>query len=397
LFFPIKGILAWYDRQSGTFGALGGADDPKLVQSNPSWSPDGKEIVFARTEAYNLSATVGQGKVLLTAEECKEFLKDGKPFRFDLYRIPFNQGQGGTPEPIAGASRNGMSNYFPRFSPDGKWIVFCRARSYMLLQGDSELYILPATGGTPRRLRCNTARMNSWHSWSPNGRWLVFSSKANTPYTQLFLTHIDTEGNSTPPVLLAHLTSPDRAANIPEFVNPSAPAVRRIDEKFLDDYSFLRAGNQFYMAGDADNALLQYAKALALNPNNVQAHQRTGFLLYNVKERREEGMTHYLDALRLGPDHAPTNYDIGMAFLSQDKIDEAIGCLSQAVQQVPKGIDKQYNPVDMRRNSRALARCTTSWRWPRRRRENSTSRWSTTPRPWLRRPSSIPPSRCTIT
>ena len=64
----------------------------------------------------------------------------------------------------------------------------------MLLQPDSELYIMPAAGGEARRLECNTARMNSWHSWSPNGKWLVFSSKANSPYTQLFLTHIDEQG-----------------------------------------------------------------------------------------------------------------------------------------------------------------------------------------------------------
>ena len=45
-----------------------------------------------------------------------------------------------------------------------------------------------------------------WHSWSSNGRWLVFSSKANTAYTQLFLTHIDANGESTPPVVLERFT-----------------------------------------------------------------------------------------------------------------------------------------------------------------------------------------------
>ncbi|MBO7391695.1 MAG: hypothetical protein J6U77_04260, partial [Verrucomicrobia bacterium] len=54
LFFPIKGILVWYDRNRKTFQALPGADDPKYVQSNPVWSPDGKEILFAREEAYDL-------------------------------------------------------------------------------------------------------------------------------------------------------------------------------------------------------------------------------------------------------------------------------------------------------------------------------------------------------
>jgi hypothetical protein len=47
LFFPIKGILVVYDRVTGTYTPLRGADDPQYVQSNPTWSPDGKSIVFA--------------------------------------------------------------------------------------------------------------------------------------------------------------------------------------------------------------------------------------------------------------------------------------------------------------------------------------------------------------
>ena len=52
LLFPIKGILVVYDTETGRYFPLPGADDPKYVQSNPTWSPDGKTIVFARTEAY---------------------------------------------------------------------------------------------------------------------------------------------------------------------------------------------------------------------------------------------------------------------------------------------------------------------------------------------------------
>ncbi len=233
LFFPVKGILCVFDRQAGTFHALPGADDPNLVQSNPVWSPDGKYIVFARTPVPDMSNTRSQGVLPLTENDCVELTYEGKPFQFDLYRIPFNGGAGGTPEPLAGAAHNGTSNYFARYSPDGRWIIFCRARSYMLLQPDSELYIIPAEGGPARRLRCNTPRMNSWHTWSPNGKWLVFSSKGYSDYTQLCLTHIDETGESSPPVLLSHLTAPDRAANIPEFVNTTPNAITHIREQFL--------------------------------------------------------------------------------------------------------------------------------------------------------------------
>ncbi len=300
LFFPIKGILCIYDRQTRTFQALPGADDPNLVQSNPSWSPDGKYIVFARGTAYRLKIAGGEKKLLLSPEDCSEFLVEGKPFLYDLYRIPFSDGKGGVPEPIRGASHNGLSNYFARYSPDGRWIVFCRARSYMLLQPDSELYIIPAEGGEPRRLFANTGRMNSWHSWSPNGRWLVFSSKVNSIYTQLFLTHIDEQGNSSPAVLLDRFTASDRAANIPEFVNAQPSAIAKIHEQFLDDYSYLRVGIASLKANDPELAEQEYRKALALNPRNVGAHVDLAYILLN-QGRTEEGKAHIDEALKLDP------------------------------------------------------------------------------------------------
>lgn len=348
LFFPIKGILVIFDRASRTFSPLPGADDPTYVQSNPVWSPDGRELVFARTQAYNMSNAAGQGKVLLTPDECREFLKDGKPFRFDLYRIPYNNGQGGKPGPLAGASHNGRSNYFPRYSPDGKWIVFCQAANYMLLQPDSELYIIPSAGGKARRLRANTPRMNSWHSWSPNARWLVFSSKANSPYTQLCLTHIDEQGESSPPVSLAHMTAPDRAANIPEFVNLPPGAIVKIQERFLNDYSFERAGNEFYRSGEPDRAIEKYRRALELNPKNVNAHQRLGFLLFNIRHEFQEGLAHTAEALRLDPKNSLAHCDMGMALLSQNQPEPAIAHLQSALESLPLSTDRHYAPQAVR-------------------------------------------------
>ncbi len=302
LFFPIKGILAVHNRETQTFRALPGADDKRFVQSNPTWSPDGETIIFARSKVHHLKTAGHRKSVLLTEEECYEFLKEGKIFRYDLYRIPFNGGNGGKAEPLEGASRNGMSNYFAKYSPDGKWIVFCKANSYMLLQPDSELYIMPAGGGKARRMRCNTGRMNSWHSWSPNGKWLVFSSKLNGPYTQLFLTHVDQQGRSTPPVLLSHLTAPDRAANIPEFVNAKPHAIQRIREQFLDDVSFRRAAREFVKAGDLDGAIRQCRRSLQLNPNDPKLHFGFALLLFK-RGVLEEARVHFARALELDPEN----------------------------------------------------------------------------------------------
>ncbi len=347
LFFPIKGILVVHHRGNGTFTALPGADDPQYVQSNPTWSPDGQCIVFARAKAYQLKSRTADNKLLLTEEDCAEFLRDGKPFQFDLYRVPYNNGQGGKAEPIRGASGNGKSNYFPKYSPDGKWIVFCQAKNYMLLQPDSELFIIPAAGGEPRRLRCNTSRMNSWHSWSPNGRWLVFSSKANSPYTQLFLTHMDDQGESTPPVVLARFTAPDRAANIPEFVNAPPGAIARIQEKFLNDYSHARSGYFAEQTGDLEKAIAEYESALKINPSNVHAHQRLGFLLYHVKRDPKAGLAHTAEALRLNPNDGCAHFDLGLALIHQGEADLAIPHFKEAVRLLPDGFDSRYSPAEM--------------------------------------------------
>jgi len=69
LFFPIKGILVVYDRETGSYQPLPGADDPEFVQSNPTWSPDGKHIVFARTKAYRKEAVTNATSVLLSEKD----------------------------------------------------------------------------------------------------------------------------------------------------------------------------------------------------------------------------------------------------------------------------------------------------------------------------------------
>ncbi len=324
LFFPVSGILAVYSRAAKTFQALPGADDPEFVQSNPAWSPDGKYIVFARNLAHKLKNLRDRDKVLLAKEECAEFLEGGQKFLFDLYRVAFNEGRGGKPEPLQGASDNGMSNFFPKYSPDGKWIIFCKAKSFMLLQPDSELYIMPAGGGEARKMRCNQPTMNSWHSWSPNSRWLVFASKANTPYTQLFLTHIDAQGNDTPPVLLDGFTAPDRAANIPEFLPAKGGILKKIRERFLDSLSFHRAGLEFARANDSGGAIASYRKALELDPGNTEVQILLGVALEKTGSR-EEAFSHLNEALKLAPNDPHAHANMGLLLAKRGDLKGAIG------------------------------------------------------------------------
>lgn len=273
LFFPIQGIIGIYDRLNNSFKSLKGANNPKYVQSNPTWSPNGEKVVFAKTEAYVNEKVKNAGIALLTLDDVNEFTTGEKEFKYDLYSVEFNNGEGGVASPLKGASNNGKSNYFPKFSPDGKWIVFCQADNFMLLQPDSRLYIMPAIGGTPRLMNCNMDEMNSWHSWSPNGRWLVFSSKNRGLYTQLYLTHIDENGMDSPPVLLENLSFEKRAANIPEFYPFDGDNFISIKDNFSNTAEYFNRGafdkisNKYYK-----RALIDLDKAIEIDSNYLESY-----------------------------------------------------------------------------------------------------------------------------
>ncbi|MBU0476316.1 MAG: hypothetical protein KKF62_19375, partial [Bacteroidetes bacterium] len=75
----------------------------------------------------------------------------------------------------------------------------------------------------------------SWHSFSPNGKWLIYSAKSDGPYTKLWLTHLNENGEDSTPVLLENFTAPDRAANLPEFVNIDESLLQHIRNNLSSD------------------------------------------------------------------------------------------------------------------------------------------------------------------
>jgi len=385
LFFPVKGILAYYDTQTKVMRALPGADDENWVQSNPSWSPDGKYIMFARAElregirhdkTKNIVLSLRQSAQFLGGEEYLLDSMNAPAYTFSLYRMPFNEGRGGKPEPAPGASENGVSNYFARYSPDGKWIVFCKARSFMLLQPDSRLWIMPADySAPPREMRYNTGRMNSWHSWSPNSRWLVFSSKENSPYTELFLKHIDENGNDSPPVRLSQFSSNDRARNIPEFVNIRQGGIKKIHESFVDYYSYLRKGEKLEEFKKWDEAEESYRKSIEMNPDFAETHRKLAYLLmqrkaldeaqkeleiagrlepkdpiayqnlgelYLARQDYGKARVEFEKCLKLDPKYSPAYSAMGIIYQAEGEKDKARTSLETAVQYNPDNADAQY-------------------------------------------------------
>ena len=349
VFYPTRGILAYYSRETGRIKALPGADDPKYVHCDAVWSPEGEYLVFARAEAKD-----AYPENVRLAERANGPLET--PIQYGLYRIPFNGGRGGEPERIAGASDNGMSNHFPKVSPDGKWIVFVKCRNGQLMRPDSKLWIVPAVGGSARLMRCNTWRMNSWHSFSPNGRWLVFSSKANTPYTEMFLTHIDSEGNDSPAILIPNSTAANRAVNIPEFLNLPYDGMLSITMPAVDYRKYLVRGAAMAKKGKLDEAIAEFNmavmiksdclegrvnaavilieqgkldeatdrlnKVLELDPNHGPAHVSLGVIL-GKRRMLEQAMAHFDTALKLDPDNSPAHANMARALQAKGMLEEA--------------------------------------------------------------------------
>jgi tetratricopeptide (TPR) repeat protein len=175
--------------------------------------------------------------------------------------------------------------------------------------------------------------MNSWHSWSPNGRWLVFSSKANTPYTQLFLTHMDEAGDSTPAVLLRQFTVPDRAANIPEFVNAPPGAIARIHEQFLNEEFLLEIGGRRASLDDDDLAIQAYQKALELNPKSAAAYEAWGLVLEH-ENKLQDAEAMLSKALALKPS-STTHFHLGRVVGRLHKIQGAMQHHREAIRLDP--------------------------------------------------------------
>lgn len=335
VFYPTRGILAWYDRSSGEVHPLPGADDPRYVHANAVWSPDGSFLVFARAKAAD-SYPKGR-KMAEYANDPNEV-----PIQYDLYRIPFNGGRGGKAEPVAGASANGMSNSFPKVSPDGRWIVFVQSRNGQLMRPDGKLYIVPAAGGEARLMRCNTPLMNSWHSFSPNGRWMVFSSKSRSPYTQLFLTHIDENGNDSPAILIENSTAANRAANIPEFVNIPRDGMLKIDAPAAEFYRLYDLAYELGEKGRIEEAVVAWRDALKLDPKDAKALNNLGGLMLK-QGRLDEAVDLFRQALASDPELVDAHNNLGLVLMHRGRLDEAKRHFLESLDAAPESVGARVN------------------------------------------------------
>jgi len=211
-----------------------------------------------------------------------------------------------------------------------------------LMRPDSQLYIVPFEGGRARPLSCNTPRMNSWHSFSPNGRWLVFSSKGRSLYTQMYLTHIDNDGNDSPAILIENATAANRAVNIPEFVNVPPDGLAKMDAPATEFYRLSDVAGELARKGEYAAAVPEWKKAVELDPEDGKARYHLAFAL-EKQGQLDDAIAQYRKAVEFDPNNAPAYSSLAVALTRAGKLDEAIESYTKSLAINPKNAIAQSN------------------------------------------------------
>ena len=195
-------------------------NDPNEFECYPFWAPDGKMLYFCSAH-FEYPDSVQSQRF--------EVVKNTYSIKYNLYRKSFDPGtmQFGPRELVFDADSLGMSATLPRISPDGRFLMFTLAKHgvFHIWHHDADLWLidLMAKRAHPA-FELNSPDTESYHSWSSNGRWVVFSSRRNDGnYTRPFIAHVDEQGKGTKPFELPcadadYHRQMMKCYNIPEFM-----------------------------------------------------------------------------------------------------------------------------------------------------------------------------------
>jgi hypothetical protein len=188
--------------------------EKEVLETWPAWSPDGRYLYFC-------SAAVPPG--YSATEPPVGFEK----VRYSLLRIAYDPGRNvwGAVDTVLCPEETGLSIAQPRLSPDNRFCLFCMQNygAYPHAQESSDLYLMDLATRRYCRLPINSEYHESWHAWSKNGRWIMFSSKRGGGiFTRLYFSHVDSQGNARKPFLLPQRDGSFYDAfikcyNVPEF------------------------------------------------------------------------------------------------------------------------------------------------------------------------------------
>ena len=190
--------------------------NPKLFtkgnyETFPTFSPDGKRLYFCSAPAKKMPEEFDQIKYNLLS------------IAFD----PETRTFGNVIDTLYHADREGCSVKFPRVSPDGKYLLYTLSNygNFSIWHKDADLRMLNlATQKVDSLQKVNSDDAESYHSWSSNSRWFVFSSRRmDGLYTRPYICYFDKNGVAGKPFLLPqkdtyYYDESLLSFNIPEFI-----------------------------------------------------------------------------------------------------------------------------------------------------------------------------------
>ena len=188
----------------------------------PAWSPDGRQIAFARLgpgEACNILVIPASGGDARTITGCQpgweagvSWHPDGRHLVTTLMGAKADDGAIYTIDMASGAwtrlpylKGTGDADLSPVYSPDGKWIAFHRNVSL------SDVWRVPAAGGTPERL--TDLRTNIFSlAWAPEGGSIVFGRYLDA---SISLSRVDLQSRRVTDLGVPNTAFPSIAARAP--------------------------------------------------------------------------------------------------------------------------------------------------------------------------------------
>lgn len=218
--------------------------------------------LFSRTSFETFPAFSNDGKRLYycTADSVK-MPTDYRQLKYSLCSIEFDENTGsfGKTDTLVRAGSESVT--MPRVSPDGRYLLYTSTAygNFTVWHKDADLALIDLVDGSIRKAgEWNSSDAESYHSWSGNSRWAVFSSRRDgTGFTRLYIGHIGEDGKLGKAFLLPQKDPESnkrlmKSYNIPEFVegkvSPKGYAIRNVEDRYQVEF----AGS--YLPVDLDGA-----------------------------------------------------------------------------------------------------------------------------------------------